>query len=105
MPLQCSRKCPPRTAQANIPIHSGKEIGVAATKTFTHQLIALLTYITKLNKDLEGIQEELSKLPELITDLLKLEPEIVQMAQKIMDTQHIMYLGRNQLYPLLLRVL
>ncbi|HJN37655.1 MAG TPA: glutamine--fructose-6-phosphate transaminase (isomerizing) [Gammaproteobacteria bacterium] len=94
----------PRTAHASLFIHSGKEIGVAATKTFTNQLSALLYYCTNIcsPKMSREIQENIQEIPNLIQQCLKLESLIMSIANKLVDAQHLMYLGRGSLYPIAL---
>jgi glutamine---fructose-6-phosphate transaminase (isomerizing) len=92
----------PRSATACLFIHSGKEIGVAATKTFTNQLTALLTYCHTACPSLlaQKIKMDLDQLPKLIQQCLDLEPFIINIANKLIDTKHLMYLGRGSLYPI-----
>ena len=72
-----------RESMAGVYIHAGPEIGVASTKAFTSQLIvlALITLLVARKKSLstsEGkkITDELQKLPDKISEILKLNDQI-----------------------------
>jgi glucosamine--fructose-6-phosphate aminotransferase (isomerizing) len=88
--------------------HAGPEIGVASTKAFTTQLVALALLITCIGKvkhcidaSREGaIVKGLQKLPSLIASALKHEQEIEATAQLFADKQHALFLGRGTMYPI-----
>ncbi|BBP45261.1 glutamine--fructose-6-phosphate aminotransferase [isomerizing] [Thiosulfatimonas sediminis] len=88
--------------------HAGPEIGVASTKAFTTQLVALallLVAIGKTQKCLtahrEGlIVKGLIKLPGLISDCLAHEADIKLLAQSFADKHHAIFLGRGTMYPI-----
>jgi len=88
--------------------HAGPEIGVASTKAFTTQLVALALLITSIGKVKQRIDTNreclivngLQKLPNLITKALTHEAEIEKIAQLFADKQHALFLGRGTMYPI-----
>ena len=90
--------------------HAGPEIGVASTKAFTTQLVALallITSIGKVKKCIDSHRENLivnglQKLPNLILNALTHEEEIENIAQLFADKQHALFLGRGTMYPIAL---
>ena len=90
--------------------HAGPEIGVASTKAFTTQLVALLLLILAINKEKkifsnkksQNIIAELRELPRMISDTLKLAPMIEKMAINFSDKNHALFLGRGIMYPIAL---
>lgn len=86
--------------------HAGPEIGVASTKAFTTQLVALLMLVITagrhhgLHDELEKILvEQLVNLSTRINQVLELGPEIKKMAEYYGDRQHALFLGRGIHYP------
>ena len=90
--------------------YCGPEIGVAATKTFTAQLVALLLLAleTGLKKgtttytEYEKLHEELLHLPSKIEQLLQKDEEIKEIAYRYMNASDFLFLGRNINYPIAL---
>ena len=88
--------------------HAGPEIGVASTKAFTTQLVALSLLVTCIGKvkkilniEREGlIVKGLQKLPSLISNALAHEASIEDMAKLFADKQHALFLGRGTMYPI-----
>lgn len=88
--------------------HAGPEIGVASTKAFTTQLVALALLITSIGKVKQTINEErealivngLQKLPSLIANALTHEDEIKEVAELFADKEHALFLGRGTMYPI-----
>ncbi|MBL8298877.1 MAG: glutamine--fructose-6-phosphate transaminase (isomerizing) [Rhodanobacteraceae bacterium] len=86
---------------------AGPEIGVASTKAFTTQLAALGLLCLELAR-LNGIAEsryerlvaELAALPRLVAEALQLEGQIANLAQRFVDKQHALFLGRGASYPI-----
>ncbi|MCD8512800.1 MAG: glutamine--fructose-6-phosphate transaminase (isomerizing) [Nitrincola sp.] len=86
--------------------NAGPEIGVASTKAFTSQLVALLmtTLILARRKgfDLakeEAIVKELQSLPEVIETLLEMDEDVAKMSEAFAEKHHALFLGRGSLYP------
>lgn len=88
--------------------HAGPEIGVASTKAFTTQLVALSLLLTAIGKSLEVMSEEqeqkivhgLQKLPGLIQKTLENEDKIIDIAQTFADRESALFLGRGTMYPI-----
>lgn len=86
---------------------AGVEVGVASTKAFTTQLIALL-YLTfslakiKSNKiDEELFFENIRKIPQLITSVTSQSVNPIKiMARSLQAKYHCLFLGRNVLLPI-----
>ena len=87
---------------------AGPEIGVASTKAFTTQLVALLLLVAALGKKQQRLDEdtiativgELNSLPGHIEKLLKLEAQIEIIAEDFVDKEHALFLGRGEHYPI-----
>src|SRR6201996_4480083 len=86
---------------------AGPEIGVASTKAFSTQLIALGMLIVALAKhhgaDAErerGLVARLVELPSLIEKTLQLDPMIHKLAERFADKHHTLFLGRGAMYPI-----
>jgi len=85
---------------------AGREIGVASTKAFTTQLVALLLMTLVLGRR-HGLTEEkeskyvhdLHKLPALVNDVLKQDKAIQQLSIQFADKHHALFLGRGPQYP------
>ncbi len=85
---------------------AGPEIGVASTKAFTTQLVALALFALELarSKGLDAARyadgvRQLEHLPVLIGEALKLDAEIKELAQRFADKQHALFLGRGTHWP------
>ena len=88
--------------------HAGPEIGVASTKAFTTQVVALYMLAVKLGLSRgrltkEAARErlgELMRLPRLVEQVLRLDDSIRTIAQKYMHAQDFLYLGRGVMVPI-----
>jgi glutamine---fructose-6-phosphate transaminase (isomerizing) len=90
-------------------MRAGMEIGVASTKAFTTQLLALLLFTLALAKkrNLSVSQEAsilsaLQELPALVNQILTCDAQITQIAQRFIDKDHALFLARGLLYPIAL---
>jgi len=97
-----------RIADAYILTQSGPEIGVAATKTFTSQILTLFLLALKeasVRKTL-GPDEiyhyilQLKKLPSQVRKILDNIDEITAIAKHLKDAQSVFFIGRGIYYPL-----
>jgi glucosamine--fructose-6-phosphate aminotransferase (isomerizing) len=86
---------------------AGPEIGVASTKAFTTQLVALQLLVLELGRlhgqDKEAYAEAvglLHQLPDLMNQALSLDDEFAELAQLFVDKQHALFLGRGSHYPI-----
>lgn len=98
-----------REAQLSLLTLAGMEIGVASTKAFTTQLVALLLLMLVLaqNKTLSKQQEanfvnQIEGLPEQIGEVLALDDKINEVAKLFEDKHHALFLGRGIFYPIAL---
>jgi len=97
-----------RIADSHILTQSGPEIGVAATKTFTSQIIVLLLLALKtgLLKDKLGSDEiykyilHLKELPRQIREVLARNQDIFEIAQTLKNAQSVFFIGRGINYPI-----
>jgi glucosamine--fructose-6-phosphate aminotransferase (isomerizing) len=86
----------------------GPEIGVAATKTFTSQLVALILLAIRLGRARDHLTPdqarkmliELSKLPGLTQRVLEKRDQIKKIAEKYADASCYFFIGRDYLYPI-----
>ena len=95
-----------RESDGGIYVHAGPEIGVASTKAFTSQVIALLLFTLKLARlrnlsivDGKEIIEELQKLPAKIQNVLDRAADIEKIAEDFKNAQNFLYLGRGYSFP------
>ena len=98
-----------RESNISLMTMAGPEIGVASTKAFTTQLVALqlLTLSLSRHKGLDAkvekeLVESLHKLPELCTAVLGLDSVIQQMSESFANKHHALFLGRGEQYPIAL---
>ena len=95
-----------RNSTLSIMTHAGPEIGVASTKAFTTQLVAILMLGIALRQrkgTLSGeaaLIHELRSLPAKVDQALLLEEEIKTVAQRFADKEHALFLGRGEYYPI-----
>jgi glucosamine--fructose-6-phosphate aminotransferase (isomerizing) len=96
-----------READGFIHTQAGPEIGVASTKAFTSQVVALFLfglYLAKIRnklskKKLINYIKLLLKLPSQIQEILNEEEKIIELAKKYFNYKNFLYLGRGILYP------
>ena len=89
---------------------AGAEIGVASTKAFTTQLVALFILtctLAKLRGRLDAAKEAgfldgLRQLPGSVQHALNLEPQVAVWADRFAPRQHALFLGRGMHYPIAL---
>jgi glucosamine--fructose-6-phosphate aminotransferase (isomerizing) len=96
-----------REAELSLLTHAGPEIGVASTKAFTTQLVAL-NLLTLALAAAQGMSAErqrqlvtqLAELPGLIEQTLALDDAIARLAEAFVDKHHALFLGRGALNPI-----
>ncbi|UDG81833.1 glutamine--fructose-6-phosphate transaminase (isomerizing) [Candidatus Vallotia cooleyia] len=90
--------------------HAGTEIGVASTKAFTTQLVALFVLAVTLGR-LRGhvdaslqahYLKQLRHLPSALNSVLALEPHIIAWAEEFSCKENALFLGRGMHYPIAL---
>jgi glucosamine--fructose-6-phosphate aminotransferase (isomerizing) len=96
-----------RESDFSFMLHAGTEVGVASTKAFTAQLVDLLLLSMLLGRrnannsgKEQSIVEALHKLPELIESILFLDDAIAVEAERFVDKNHSLFLGRGSLFPI-----
>ena len=98
-----------RESDISLMTMAGPEIGVASTKAFTTQLVALklLSLAVAKHNGLSAKREkqivaDLHQLPKLCAAVLKLDPVIERVSQYFANKQHALFLGRGEQYPIAL---
>ncbi len=99
-----------READVAIPIHAGPEIGVASTKAFTGQLVALLATAIHAGRRRGALDaaaeaaliETLSAAPRLLAEALRVEPEAEAAARRLAAADSVLYIGRGAMHALAL---
>ena len=98
-----------REDDGGIYLHAGPEIGVASTKAFTSQVIALALLTLKLgrlrNLSVAGgreIAQAMEALPDQIQAILDRAPEMEAIADRFKDATNFLYLGRGYNFPVAL---
>jgi glucosamine--fructose-6-phosphate aminotransferase (isomerizing) len=88
---------------------AGTEIGVASTKAFTTQLVALLMLTIALGRrngmaesQQQALIDGLHALPDLVTQVVALGDDIRQLAGAFIQKHHALFLGRGVEYPIAL---
>jgi glucosamine--fructose-6-phosphate aminotransferase (isomerizing) len=97
-----------RGADLVLMTRAGLEIGVASTKAFTTQLVALQLLVLELaqlkrrvdDSRIAAWVQELSRLPELISRALELDGQIEMLAGQFVEKHHALFLGRGSHYPI-----
>jgi glucosamine--fructose-6-phosphate aminotransferase (isomerizing) len=100
----------PRESDAVLYTHAGPEIGVAATKTFTAQVTAVLILAlglaqargTKFGDEISGEWEALEAMPDQIARTLEGVAGVRTLAREIAGAKAILFLGRHVGYPVAL---
>ncbi|MBK8014919.1 MAG: glutamine--fructose-6-phosphate transaminase (isomerizing) [Deltaproteobacteria bacterium] len=90
--------------------HAGPEIGVASTKAFTTQLVALYLIAIHLGRERGTLSKEdaqellthLREVPKQIESVLSREASIISIARRVAKARDFLYLGRGPNYPIAL---
>jgi glucosamine--fructose-6-phosphate aminotransferase (isomerizing) len=98
-----------REAELVLMTRAGPEIGVASTKAFTTQLVALQLLILELAR-INGVDNDvyanyvmaLNRLPDLLNRALGLDEEFKILAKAFIEKDHALFLGRGSHYPIAL---
>jgi glucosamine--fructose-6-phosphate aminotransferase (isomerizing) len=99
-----------REANGTVYTHAGPEIGVASTKAFTSQLVALqilALYMAQVRGTLapeavRGHIDELLQLPQIIEQAIKASAGVEKVAEKFYNRADFLFLGRGINYPIAL---
>jgi glucosamine--fructose-6-phosphate aminotransferase (isomerizing) len=98
-----------RATDFGVYLHAGPEIGVASTKAFTSQIVALVLFTLYMGRRrelsvLQGreIVAALEALPAQVEEILRLNDEIRALAEQYKDASNFLYLGRGYQFPVAL---
>ncbi len=99
-----------RETDGTVYTHAGPEIGVASTKAFTSQLVALYLLGLRLGQVRGALSpaesrphvDALLQLPLLLEQVLKISPEVEEVAARFHARTDFLYLGRGINYPIAL---
>jgi glucosamine--fructose-6-phosphate aminotransferase (isomerizing) len=98
-----------RESDVTLMTRAGPEIGVASTKAFTTQLVALRLLVLALARrrgmtpeQEKELVDELHALPRQVEVVLKLSDDIKQMAEAFAGKNNALFLGRGTFYPVAL---
>ena len=90
-------------------LHAGPEIGVASTKAFTSQIVALALFTLYLGRRRgmsigqgREVVHALRQLPEQVEHILELNEVFRELAQEYKDSRNFLYLGRGYQFPVAL---
>jgi glutamine---fructose-6-phosphate transaminase (isomerizing) len=89
---------------------AGVEVGVASTKAFTTQLVALFVLAIAIGRQRGHLSpgeaatwmRQLAALPDAMRNVLAREPEIMAWAEALHQTEHALFLGRGTHFPIAL---
>ena len=95
-----------REDDGGVYLHAGPEIGVASTKAFTSQVVALALFTLKLarKRDLSVVRgreiaQALHALPAQIQAVLDTAPAVEEIAERFKNATNFLYLGRGYNFP------
>jgi glucosamine--fructose-6-phosphate aminotransferase (isomerizing) len=99
-----------REAEGTVYTHAGPEIGVASTKAFTSQLVALqllALYLAQVRGTLTTLQirnhiAELLQLPQIVEQTIKASAVMEKVAERFHNRSDFLFLGRGINYPIAL---
>jgi glucosamine--fructose-6-phosphate aminotransferase (isomerizing) len=100
----------PRASMGSLYTHAGPEIGVASTKCFTTQLVAMLLLAVWLGKRRGTLADDkareviqaLVEVPNQMRAALDVKADVLSCARRWMHAEHMLFLGRGLGYPIAL---
>ena len=91
-----------RATDCGVHINAGAEIGVASTKAYTCQIVAMVLVALSLSEDSrskharrDDIMQGLLKLPECVKGCLKMDAKLLELAQELKDEHSLLIFGRG----------
>ena len=91
-----------RETHCGVHVNAGPEIGVASTKAYTSQFLALVMFAMTMAEDrvskrerYHEILEGLRTLPEKIKEVLKLDGEIAKLSEELKSKKSVLVMGRG----------
>lgn len=105
--LNTRRSSIDREAHSSVYIHAGPEIGVASTKAYTAQILALLSlalYFGRIrgsvtDRQFRTIAADIRALPDQMRQVLRLDRRIRETAARLASVNDFLFLGRGINYP------
>jgi glucosamine--fructose-6-phosphate aminotransferase (isomerizing) len=99
-----------REASGTLLTHAGPEIGVASTKAFTSQIVALSLLALHLGRlrgtlskdECRGLLESLAKVPQLMEQALAMSGRMEKLSGQLASARDFLFLGRGINYPIAL---
>ncbi len=99
-----------RATHAGSYTHAGPEIGVASTKAFTAQVTVLTLmalYIAERKGTISTLRymalvNEMEDIPNKVQEVLALNPQMIELAEKFKHSRNFLYLGRGYNFPIAL---
>jgi glutamine---fructose-6-phosphate transaminase (isomerizing) len=96
-----------READAVLYTRAGPEVGVAATKTFATQMVALdllALYLAQVRRtmfpeEIGGMVDRVLELPSQVRKALALEAQVRELAERYHGASHFLFIGRHTGYP------
>ena len=91
-----------RIADIVLSVGAGPEIAVVSTKAFTSQLATLYLLTMAVSNEYEQGKEKINKLGKILSSLLnnnEFTTQIINLAKKLMDEEHIYLIGKHLNYP------
>ncbi|TVU02608.1 hypothetical protein EJB05_51875, partial [Eragrostis curvula] len=94
-----------RRTHCGVHINAGCEIGVASTKAYTSQIVAMAMMALAIGSDQistqarrDAIISGLSNLPKNVSEVLKLDVEMKELASSLVDSESLLVFGRGYNY-------
>jgi glucosamine--fructose-6-phosphate aminotransferase (isomerizing) len=91
-----------RATDCGVHINAGAEIGVASTKAYTCQIVAMVLVALSLSEDSrskhtrrDDIMQGLLKLPGCVKECLKMDAKLSKLAQELKDEHSLLIFGRG----------
>lgn len=96
-----------KETDAHFVTKAGPEIGVASTKAFTTQLIALFGLAVSISKvkfglDTQAYSVQLDQLQEALEKALSVKVDLSKWAEELIDAHDSIFLGRGHMFPIAL---
>ncbi|XP_061427461.1 glutamine--fructose-6-phosphate aminotransferase [isomerizing] 2-like [Lethenteron reissneri] len=94
-----------RETDCGVHVNAGPEIGVASTKAYTSQFVALVMFGLMMSEDRISLQERrreiisaMHALPDLIREVLSLDEKMLELSQELYQERSLLVMGRGYHY-------
>ncbi|HEX9891189.1 MAG TPA: glutamine--fructose-6-phosphate transaminase (isomerizing), partial [Actinomycetota bacterium] len=96
-----------RESDAVLYTHAGPEIGVAATKTFATQMVALhlvALYLAQVRgmmypREIAEVLDQMALLPDQVDTAIGLDEQVRALAERFHEHRDVLFIGRHTAYP------